>query len=63
MGWDSAPNLFHPFERAQKLFKENLVRREFCQPLGAGRFQIDRDTVGSLHGAINLVLFGAWHDL
>jgi hypothetical protein len=39
------------------------VRSQPRQSFGVGRFQIDRDAVGQLHGAFDLPLFGTGHDL
>ena len=41
----------------------NFMRREFGKPLGVRRFQIDRDTIRELHGAIDLIFLRAGHNL
>lgn len=60
---DRTANLFDPAQGTQQFFDEGFVRREFGETFGVGRFEVDRDAVGQLHGAIDLVLLGAWHDL
>ena len=63
LGGQGLADLLRPAQAGQQLVLEVLARRQAPQVAGRGRLQVDRDAVGELHGAGDLVALGAGHDL
>ena len=56
-------NLIRQLQWTKKFLQKYFLGSEFRQSLGGRRLEVDRDTVRELHGAFDLSLFGAGHDL
>jgi hypothetical protein len=51
-----------PLQWLQKFPVEFLLGCQRKQPGGVGGFKVCRDPVRKLHGTIDLIILGSWHD-